>query len=222
MFASKSTGIAVAIVTMILYAQVAQGADTTSIELNNLKRALEAPNLTTSLPTQRRTRAIVFDNEPASSTKIAEPRSTKVDGQVNQDLSEPIKAAQVSKIDCTQLASASSQGVKPIPFSIQFVVGSSEISPSSRDVLGSIGSLLQSMLNDRCILIEGHTDISGAFDRNMDLSAERANSVVDFLVRNYSLPRQNIISSGKGPTEILPGVDPKSPRNRRVVFKIIG
>lgn len=222
MFASKFAVDIGTMAVICLYSHAVMATDVTSSELDSLKRALEAPAVATPVAPKKRTRAIVFDNEPSPSPSLAGPQISKPESQAVPQTAEAIRPPAMAQPDCTQVINSSGLAAKPIPFSIQFMVGSADISPVSRDVLSSIGSLLQSMLNNRCILIEGHTDISGNFDRNMELSAARANSVVNFLVQNYSIPKQNIVSTGKGPTEILPGIDPSNPRNRRVVFKIIG
>ncbi|HRK38701.1 MAG TPA: OmpA family protein [Burkholderiaceae bacterium] len=203
-------------------------------ELENLKRALEAPTESQQpLPKPKRTRAIVFDNEAASEVKAApNPVPTRTEGPLNPPNASaaPTSAPSAGQIQtvspskpagCSQLTATDTQNARPIPFTIQFAAGSADISPASREIISSIGTLLQSMLNGRCIVIEGHTDISGNFDSNISLSAARAGSVMNYLTTNFELPKSNITAVGKGPTELLPGVEPRSQRHRRVVFKVI-
>lgn len=192
-------------------------------QLEELKRALQQPNAgTVDSPPPRRTRAIVFDSDSSTnkaSTASPSPQAQSPSAATSTEVAPP----QVMQ-DCKTKVAAQegSDGGKSVPFSIQFAGGSAEISPVSRELLGNIGGLLTSMLNGRCVVIEGHTDVSGNYERNVELSRARANSVASFLMQNHNIPSRHVVTFGKGPSEILPGVDPKNPKNRRVVFRIVG
>lgn len=214
---------AAALVFCLTAASHLQAQDNSAQQLEELKRALQAPS---AEPKPRRTRAIVFDNAPQASGTEQIPRTSEPQAQQAQQLpsvSEPVAARpQQSVVDCRQLVIRNAGGNgKSVPFAIQFAGGSAEISPVSRELLGSIGGLLTNMLDGRCVVIEGHTDVSGNYERNIELSHARANSVAFFLMQNYGINSRSVVTSGKGPNEILPGVDPKNPRNRRVVFRIV-
>jgi outer membrane protein OmpA-like peptidoglycan-associated protein len=108
-----------------------------------------------------------------------------------------------------------------IAFPIQFRVNSSQILPESVPFLQSIAGLMHKEAGVR-LLIEGHTDISGNYQSNLALSRERASSVMNYLINRFGIEPTRFVPVGKGPTEILPGLDPADPKNRRVQFRIIG
>lgn len=199
--------------------------DNAAQQLDELKRALQTPISQPESPKPRRTRAIVFDNETASGQAPSSQTSQNVTPTQPSQVAATADTPQTnhpSISDCRQLVTTQAANSKAIPFAIQFAGGSAEVSPASRDVLASIGGLLTTMLHGRCVVIEGHTDISGNYDRNVELSHARANSVATFLMRNHSISGNSIVTFGKGPSEIMPGLDPKNPKNRRVVFRIVG
>lgn len=108
-----------------------------------------------------------------------------------------------------------------IAFPIQFRVNSSQILPESMPFLQSIAGLMQKEPGVR-LLIEGHTDVSGNYQRNLALSRERAYSVMNFLIDRFGLEPMRFMPVGKGPTEPLQGLDPTDAKNRRVQFRIVG
>lgn len=169
-------------------------------KLKELERAMNAPAEGGSV--KKRTRAIVFDNESQS--------------QASPSANEPRVA---SAGDCSSV----SPDVKAtaVDFAIQFKVGSAEVAPSSEGVLRQIAKIL-ALSPDRCVLVEGHTDASGNADRNMSLSRERAGSVVRFIVEKTGVDRNRLVPIGKGSSDPLQNLDQRDPKNRRVVFKVVG
>lgn len=108
-----------------------------------------------------------------------------------------------------------------IAFPIQFKVGSSQILPESVPFLQSIAGLMHKDGGIR-LLIEGHTDITGNYQRNMALSRERAFAVMNYLIDRFGIEPTRLVPVGKGPIDLLPGLDPADPKNRRVQFRVIG
>lgn len=186
-----------------------QAADDDAAKLKELERALsasqEGAQIGSAPQAKRRTRAIVFDNEPQGGA-AAEPVKT-------------VAAAPVAGVaDCTSLP----PDVKAVgvDFAIQFNVGSATVSPASEATLGQIARVL-SLSPDRCVLVEGHTDATGNADKNLSLSRERASSVVNFISGKSGLDRQRLVPIGKGSSDPLKNLDPRDPKNRRVVFKVV-
>lgn len=182
-------------------------ADEDSDKLEALQKALKAPgsegDAADPAKKKRRTRAIVFDNadEPAPAAAGQPARASGGSGAVN----------------CAGV-NPDTQGVT-VDFAIQFNVGSATIAPTSEALLDQIGKIL-SMNPSGCIVVEGHTDVSGNFEKNMALSASRADSVVKYLGK--SIDSSRLLSLGKGSTQPLKDLDPHHPKNRRVVFKVVG
>ena len=129
----------------------------------------------------------------------------------------PVAAAPMAARDCFGLPpDVRSTGVD---FPIQFNVGSAVISPASESTLNLIAKSLA--LNERCIIVEGHTDASGNYDRNLMLSRERAESVINFLTSRSGIDRKRLVPVGKGSSDPLRSLDARDPKNRRVVFKVV-
>lgn len=177
-----------------------------------------------------RTRAIVFGDAPPAQpaqpapavqpVPVAPPAASYQAPAVQQ----PAPAYQQAAIaPAAQTAQPATMQVseKAIAFPINFRVNSAEVLPESIPFLESIAGLLQSDPSIR-LLIEGHTDISGNYARNMTLSRERAFAVMNFLIDRYRIDPTRLVPVGKGPSEPLTGLAPTDPKNRRVQFRILG
>jgi outer membrane protein OmpA-like peptidoglycan-associated protein len=170
-------------------------------KLKELERAMNAPSEMGMVKPKARTRAIVFDSQP----------------QANTESTAPTPVAR-SSTDCAALpADIKSIGVD---FAIQFNAGSATVSPASQSTLDQIAKVL-ALSPDRCVIVEGHTDSTGSFDKNMALSRERASSVVNFISSRNGIDRKRLVPVGKGPTDTLKDLDARDPKNRRVVFKVV-
>lgn len=176
---------------------IAQASD--EDKLKELERAMNAPS-ETARP-KMRTRAIVFDNQPQAGRQA-----------------EPAMAAASGPRDCTNLPG----DVKTIgvDFAIQFNVGSATVSSASEGTLTQISKIL-ALSPDKCVIVEGHTDSSGNFDKNLALSRDRANSVVNFVSTRNGIDRKRLVPVGKGSSDTMPNLDSRDPKNRRVVFKVV-
>ncbi len=160
-----------------------------------------------------RTRAIVFDGgqaEPAAQQPEAAAAPAVVPAP------PPSPGATVRPTPQTLQISENA-----IAFPIQFKVNSAQILPESIPFLQSIAGLMQKDPSLR-LLIEGHTDISGNYQRNMALSRERAFAVMNYLIDRFGIDPMRLMPMGKGPTEPLSGHEPTDPKNRRVQFRVIG
>lgn len=184
--------------------------DDSKAKLDELKRAMTAPQEGTAeiggtgTKKKVRTRAIVFDNEPQAGAAPA------------AELAKTAKPA--AKSDCSSLPA--DVKASAVDFAIQFKVGSAEISSASEMTLTEIAKIL-SLSPERCVLVEGHTDATGNADKNLALSRERANSVVKYITDKAGIDRNRVIPSGKGSNDPMKNLDPRDPKNRRVVFKVV-
>lgn len=98
-----------------------------------------------------------------------------------------------------------------------FAVNSATLNPSARDALNSLGEFLN-WQKSITIKIQGFTDDQGALDKNMVLSEARAQSVKDFLVRNFAVDQDRILTEGFGPQFAIADNSTRTGRaqNRRV------
>ena len=154
-----------------------------------------------------RTRAIVFDNDAGATAAPATATAA---------VSET-KPARIG--DCAALPA--DVKTTPVDFAIQFKSGSADLAPASEETLRQIAKIL-ALSPDRCILVEGHTDAVGNFEKNMALSKDRSSSVVKFIVEKAGMDASRLVPIGKGQTEPVKNTDPRDSKNRRVVFKVVG
>ncbi|MCX8112688.1 MAG: OmpA family protein [Bacteroidia bacterium] len=102
-----------------------------------------------------------------------------------------------------------------------FAVGDSTLAPESYLELERLSWLLSDKPTMRIEII-GHTDSTGGFERNMELSWRRANAVAKYLI-GRGIPEERLKVVGRGPTE--PIADNRLPEgralNRRVEFRIL-
>jgi len=179
--------------------QTVSASDDTT-KLKELERAMSAP--AEGAKKQYKTRAIVFDNDPQTAAPAPAAPATTMTGGDCSTLPADVKAV-------------------PVDFAIQFKLGSAEVAPASEPTLREIAKIL-SLNPERCVLVEGHTDATGNAERNLELSHKRAGSVVKFIVEKSGIDRNRLIPLGKGSSEPVKNLDPRDPKNRRVVFKVVG
>jgi chemotaxis protein MotB len=83
---------------------------------------------------------------------------------------------------------------------VLFRSGKADISGASAEVLGPVAAVLNTLPND--VIVEGHTDAvpikSGDYATNWELSAARANAVVDLLASRYRVPQERMIAAAYG------------------------
>lgn len=182
--------------TAVLVAKPAFANDDLA-KLEELKRAMSTPS-GEGVPAKKkmRTRAIVMDSDPQPE-EVPVPRAPADCAAVSPD----VKA-------------------NAVDFAIQFKVGSADLSPVSEGTLVEIGKIL-ALSPERCVLVEGHTDVSGNAEKNLALSRDRAASVVKFISDRGGVERKRLVPIGKGSSDPLKNLDPRDPKNRRVVFKVV-
>ncbi|HUR66167.1 MAG TPA: OmpA family protein [Chitinophagaceae bacterium] len=104
---------------------------------------------------------------------------------------------------------------------ILFDAGSDEIRPESYGVLREIGNYYRGKADSLTgFQIIGHTDSDGDPAKNLELSKHRAAAVKNYLVKEYGLPADIIVTDGKGasnPIDKNTTVVGKA-NNRRVEF----
>lgn len=103
-----------------------------------------------------------------------------------------------------------------IDMQIAFEFDSAALKIESEMPLQQLSQAIQSdRLREMRFLIEGHTDAKGSASYNERLSASRARSVNDYLVKQGIDP-QRLQSVGKGFRELLPDHPPFAAEHRRV------
>lgn len=106
---------------------------------------------------------------------------------------------------------------------ILFDTDAATIRAESAEVLTEIATMLQDH-PDLSLMVEGHTDDTGEFDHNMDLSTRRAQAVKQWLVERHAIAGDRLRTMGLGPTQPKDtnDTDAGKQQNRRVELVRIG
>lgn len=83
-------------------------------------------------------------------------------------------------------------------YGIYFDLDSANITPESEPDLEAIADMLKAN-NSLKLYVVGHTDMTGDFDYNIELSLKRAQAVVETLVHEYGIGAGRLTGKGAGP-----------------------
>jgi len=106
---------------------------------------------------------------------------------------------------------------------VTFGSGSYELSPQARSVIAQFAEVLSRFSDQwRLIKIDGHTDATGSYEKNVALSRARSESVKAVFVAN-GIDENRIVSRGFGPDKPLVVENTREDRakNRRVELNLI-
>jgi outer membrane protein OmpA-like peptidoglycan-associated protein len=103
---------------------------------------------------------------------------------------------------------------------IVFVTGKADLAPASRATLDRIAAILAANAAVKAE-VRGHTDSQGDAQKNLDLSQQRAQAVVDYLVQK-GIVAARLTAKGLGETVPIADNNTEAGRaqNRRVEFAI--
>lgn len=82
---------------------------------------------------------------------------------------------------------------------LDFDTGKADVKPQYRDEIAKVADYMKRYTTTTAI-IEGHTDSTGTAEQNMKLSQQRAQHVVDYLVKNFGIERSRLSAKGYGAT----------------------
>jgi outer membrane protein OmpA-like peptidoglycan-associated protein len=106
-----------------------------------------------------------------------------------------------------------------VNLTVNFANGSADLTPDAIHTLDELGRALASKdLASYRFRIEGHTDTVGSRDYNRALSERRAEAVVDYVAKKFSVDASRLQAVGMGEDGPLVPTPPQTPepRNRRV------
>ncbi len=112
---------------------------------------------------------------------------------------------------------------KSINLAIQFDVDSATIKPESYPLLNELGkALISDKLNDKSVIIAGHTDSDASAEYNLELSKKRAEAVKAYLTQKFPINSTRIATTGFGESRPLVPNSTKYNKllNRRVQVSI--
>ncbi len=111
------------------------------------------------------------------------------------------------------------EGSGAIDLSVQFAVGSAELTSAARRTLDVLGqALVSQQLATVRVRIEGHTDTVGSDEANLLLSQRRAAAAASYLQQQFHIVGTRLEAVGRGESQPLvkTGDNVDEPRNRRV------
>ncbi|MDR2733935.1 MAG: OmpA family protein [Spirochaetota bacterium] len=124
-------------------------------------------------------------------------------------------------IDVDILVVNTDRGLKIVISSIEFAVGSAELSGQDSPILNRVAEMLRRYPGYR-ILVEGHTDNTGGSAYNRTLSEQRAQTVLRYLVqRRIEEQRMSVRGFGSSAPAVSNATEEGRARNRRVEFILV-
>jgi len=162
-----------------------------------------------------------FDKEKAQEMK--EKEADKVIQKFNEEDVAKRLAEELLKADMKDMAEVqmTEKQIKVnIAAPVLFASGKAELGKSSSEVLGAVARVISRLPND--IIVEGHTDNvpvkSGDYATNWELSAARADAVVDLLAHKCGLPQERLVAAAYGEHSPVASNDTAAgrARNRRI------
>lgn len=102
-------------------------------------------------------------------------------------------------------------------YGIYFDTGKFDLKPESNQAMGEIAKLLKNDAGLKLYIV-GHTDNTGTLEANMLLSQQRANAVVQALIRDHGISAARLNAFGNGPYAPVStnGTEEGKAKNRRV------
>lgn len=152
----------------------------------------------------------------ASNTSIIEELSSVMDGDIH-------KSEGKFTFTAASEEARNAHAIITKHMTVNFGVNSANLTPEEESSIRSfIGSTANEFAGMR-IRIEGNTDSTGSREYNIKLSEQRAQSVADYLVREYSFDPNRFIIVGNGPDKPIASNESEDGRaqNRRTDFKFL-
>lgn len=104
-----------------------------------------------------------------------------------------------------------------IDLEIQFDYNSADIAKTSMPSVQALGKALSDpALKGSTFVVAGHTDATGGEQYNQGLSERRADTIKKYLVQNYGLNGNDLVTVGYGETKLKDTANGADPVNRRV------
>ena len=192
--------LAMAILALAAISQTARAGDLSAQQIID---GLKAP----------RTRSLAGDSQPAalSPDDAAFINRVRTRSLSSADRDEPLSSADRDRLETI------AQQRPSVNVEVYFDFDSAALTPQAQPQLDKLGQALTSQdLAGSVVMLGGHTDAKGGDDYNQGLSERRAATVKKFLIENYHIAPENLISSGYGKKDLKNPSDPFAAENRRV------
>ena len=121
---------------------------------------------------------------------------------------------------------AKKESISTKKVSISFRTGEYQIDDNAKQLIDIKFTPIAKAFANARIRIEGNTDNVGSEKSNIELSKKRAQSVADFLIKEYNMPVNRFIIVGNGPNKPVPGCESNQnadckAKNRRTDFELV-
>ncbi|MEZ5004593.1 MAG: phosphate ABC transporter substrate-binding/OmpA family protein [Chitinophagales bacterium] len=112
------------------------------------------------------------------------------------------------------------------PVSISFATGQFALDANAKTIVDLQFSDVAKAFGNSRVRVEGNTDNVGGYQMNVDLSKKRAQSVADYLQKQYNMSPNRFIIVGNGPNKPVPGCESNATeecraQNRRTEFQLL-
>jgi outer membrane protein OmpA-like peptidoglycan-associated protein len=144
------------------------------------------------------------DNQPVTLLQILEEKPME-NGKVNVEINAQAMAEDIDEKGSVRI------------YGIHFDTDKATIKENSESTLAEIASLLEQKQKLKLGVV-GHTDATGGMEHNMDLSVQRAEAVVEALVKSHGISGERLTPYGVGPLAPVANNEDEDgrARNRRV------
>jgi len=104
-----------------------------------------------------------------------------------------------------------------VTMNIEFDIDRANVRPEYREQVAKVGNFMKKYPTTTAV-IEGHTDNVGTYNHNMELSQQRAENVVNYLVDNFGIDRSRLTARGYGFTRPVAdnSTEAGKQKNRRI------
>jgi outer membrane protein OmpA-like peptidoglycan-associated protein len=152
--------------------------------------------------------------------KLQEDEVTRARGELARAKQELDEERQARQDAMKKLAEAAALNVKEeargtvivLPGDVLFDSGKSTLTMAAQQKLTLVAGTLAPQSDDHVITVEGHTDSRGSRDLNMQLSQDRAQAVMNYLV-SRGVKAEAVTATGAGPDR--PIADNSTPSGRQ-------
>jgi outer membrane protein OmpA-like peptidoglycan-associated protein len=175
-----------------------------------------SPVLQSAVAGELSTQQIIDGLKPKTRSLSASTRASLSDADTAFVHRVRSQSRSLSLVDRQHMAEIAAKRPK-IDVEINFDFNSAELTPRAEPQLNSLGkALTSSELAGTVVMLGGHTDAKGTDDYNQKLSERRAETVKRFLIDNYKVSPDLLVTSGYGKAGLKNSADPFAAENRRV------
>lgn len=121
-------------------------------------------------------------------------------------------------------AESTKEAIATKRISINFRTAEYQLDENAKYIIDKEFAGIAKAFGNARIRVEGNTDSTGNYDSNVRLSQRRAQSVANYLISEYNMPRNRFIVVGNGPDNPVANNSTETGRaqNRRTDFELIG